>query len=261
MSKKVLVCATNYGTWGEELQAPWDALKKAGYDCTLATPKGLKPLPLTISIDPDFVDPVINKHTNPPEVCKRIVELVDGTEWDNPIAFKDAKMEDYDAIVLTGGLGAMLDMANNYNLHKLIIDAYRDDKLIGALCYAVATLVFLRDPKNDYKSIVYGKKIVCHPHAWDFYGPDYDFTYPLYGETGSNKGTDVHTPGFLYPQEYLIRDAVGPNGACISRVKASREDPEAHCDWPFVTAASVESSIAYGDLLVKVLGNIDKYRK
>ena len=28
---KVLVCATNYGSWGEELQAPWDALVKAGY--------------------------------------------------------------------------------------------------------------------------------------------------------------------------------------------------------------------------------------
>ena len=57
---KVLVCATNYGSWGEELQAPWDALKKAGYDLTLATPKGLKPLPLTISVDPDFVDGVQN---------------------------------------------------------------------------------------------------------------------------------------------------------------------------------------------------------
>ena len=29
---KVLVLATNYGSWGEELQAPWDALKKAGLD-------------------------------------------------------------------------------------------------------------------------------------------------------------------------------------------------------------------------------------
>lgn len=256
MGKKVLVCATNYGTWGEELQAPWDALKKAGHSVTLATPLGKKPLPLVISVDPDFVDPVINAHTNPKEVCDRIKELVDNGEWDNPITFKEAKMEDYDAIVITGGLGASLDMCNNYNLHKLVIDAYRSNKLIGALCYAVATLVFCRDPKNDYKSIVYGHKIVCHPHAWDFYAPDYDFTYDLYKATEDNKGTDVHTPGFLYPQEHLIRDAVGPNGACICRVKANREDPEAHFDWPFVTAASVESSIAYGDEIVKVLATL-----
>lgn len=253
MSKKVLIIATNYGTWGEELQAPWDALKKAGHQLTLATPQGKKPLPLTFSVDPDFFDPVIKTKTNPPEVCARIKALTDGDEWAHPIMIKEAKMADYDAIVLTGGLGAMLDMANDYNLHKLILDAYRSDKLIGALCYAVVTLVFLRDPKNDYKSIVYGKKITAHPHAWDFYGPDYLFNYPLYGATEDNKGTDVLTPGFLYPQEHLIRDAVGPSGACISRVNTTRDDPEANFDWPFVTAASVESSIAYGDLLVKVL--------
>ncbi len=76
MSKKakVLVCATNYGSWGEELQAPWDALTKAGYQCTLATPQGKKPLPLAISVDPDFVDPVQNVKTNPKEVCDRIKE-------------------------------------------------------------------------------------------------------------------------------------------------------------------------------------------
>lgn len=254
---KVLVCATNYGSWGEELQAPWDALVKAGYQCTLATPQGKKPLPLKISVDPDFVDPVQNVKTNPKEVCDRIKQLVDGDEWAHPLSFKEANMKDYDAIVLTGGLGAMLDMANNYNLHKLIMDAYYDNKLIGSLCYAVATLVFCRDPKNGYKSIVYGKRIACHPHAWDFYGPDYDFTFEMYGETADNKHTDVHTPGFLYPEEYIIADAVGPNGVAISRVKTSREDPEAEFDWPFVTGCSVESSIAYGDLIVKVLDKIE----
>ncbi len=226
MGKKVLVAATNYGTWGEELQAPWDALKKAGHQLTLITPKGKKPLPLAVSVDPDFVDPVINAHTNPPEVCERIKELTDGDEWAYPKTFQEVNMKDYDAIVLTGGLGAMFDMANNYNLHKLIMDAYHSGKLIGGLCYAIATLCFCRDSFNGNKSIVYGHKIVCHPHAWDFYGPDYDFTFDLYGET---------------------------DGLCICRVKANRNDPEAYYDGTFVTASSVESSIAYGDLLVKVL--------
>lgn len=256
MGKKVLVCATNYGVWGEELQAPWDALKMAGHDLTLATHFGKKPLPLKISVDPDFIDPVINAHTNPPEVCARVKELVSSGEWDNPIKFKDANMADYDAIALTGGLGAMLDMAHNYNLHKLIMDAYYSNKLIGSLCYAVATLVFCRDPKADYKSIIYGKTITAHPRAWDFYGPDYEFTYELYDATEDNAGTDVHTPGFLYPQEDLIRDAVGHNGNCVARINTNRIDPEANFSWPFVTAASVESSIAYGDMLVKVLDDL-----
>lgn len=256
-SKKVLVCATNYGSWGEELQAPWDALSKAGHKLTLATPKGKKPLPLEISVDPEFFDGVQKYKTNPPEVCARVKELVQSGEWDNPITFKEAKMDDYDAIVLTGGLGAMIDMANDYNLHKLIRDAFYSDKLIGSLCYAVATLVFCRDPKQDYKSIVYGKTITAHPRAWDFYGPDMSASYELWGATEDNKGTDVITPGFLYPIEDLIRDAVGPNGNCVARNDAGREDPEANFSWPFVTAASVESSIAYGDMLVKVLADMD----
>jgi putative intracellular protease/amidase len=253
MAKKVLICATNYGTWGEELQAPWDIIKKAGHDVTLATPLGKKPLPLAVSVDPDFVDPIINFKVNPPEVCARIKELTDGDEWADPITFKNANMADYDTIVLTGGLGAMIDMCNNYNIHKLLLDAFRSDKLIGALCYAVTALVFCREPKMDYKSIIYGKSITAHPAAWDFYGPDWDFTYDLYGATEDNKGTDVHTPGFLWPVEHLVRDAVGPNGACIARINANRDDPEVHYDWPFVTGTSVESSIAYGEKIVEVL--------
>lgn len=251
--KKVLILATNYGSWGEELQAPWDIIKKAGHQLTLCTPLGKKPLPLSVSVDPDFVDPIINFNVNPPEVCRRIKELVDGHEWDNPITFKEAKMADYDAIVLTGGLGAMIDMCNNYNVHKLIMDAYRSDKLIAALCYAVSTLVFIRDPEKANKSIIYGKRITAHPAAWDFYGPDWDFTYDLYGTTDDNKATDVHTPGFLWPVEHLVRDAVGPDGECISRESANRKDPEVAFDWPFVTGTSVESSIAYGEKIVEVL--------
>ena len=165
-------------------------------------------------------------------------------------------MADYDALVLTGGLGAMIDVANDYNTHRLILDAFYDGKIIGSLCYAVAALVFCRDPKMDYKSVVYGKNITAHPRAWDFYGPDMAAGYELWGATEDNKGTDVITPGFLYPIEDLIRDAVGPNGNCIARNGASREDPEANFSYPFITAASVESSRAYGALIVKVLDKI-----
>lgn len=253
MPKKVLICATNYGSWGEELQAPWDIIKGAGHDVTLATPLGKKPLPLAVSVDPDFIDPIINVAVNPPEVCTRIKELADGDEWANPITYKQADMNDYDAVVLTGGLGAMVDMCNNYNIHKLIKDAYKQDKLIAALCYAVTALVFCRNEENGSKSMIYGKKVAVHPASWDFYGPEWDFTYDLYGATPDNNGTDVHTPGFLWPIEHLAKDAVGPEGTVIVNEKASREKPEVAFDWPFITACSVESSIAYGKKVVEVL--------
>lgn len=250
---RVLIIATNYGSWAEELQAPWDACKKAGFEVVLATPQGKKPLPFEISVDPNFVDPIQNVKTNPEWVCNRCKELLAGDEWAHPKKFNEVDMKDFDAIAMTGGPGANLDMANCWELHKLIMDAYKSDKIIAALCYTVSTLVFCRDPENDYKSIIYGKRVTAHPRAWDFYGPGMAMEYKLYGVTEDNKGTDVITPGFPWPVEDLVRDAVGPNGACIARINASREDPQVYYDHPFITGTSVESSIAYGDLLVKVL--------
>ena len=125
---KVLIAATEYGSWGEELQAPWDIIKAAGHEVTLITRTGKKPYPLQISVDPEFFDPVQKVHTNPKEVCDRIKELVDGDELSHPKKFKDVNMKDYDAIVITGGLGAMFDMCNDYYLHKLVMERRKSSR-------------------------------------------------------------------------------------------------------------------------------------
>ncbi len=247
--KKVLVVASNYGFWGEELQAPWDALKKAGYDVTIGTPLGKPPLPLAISVDPDFVDPIQNYNVNPPEVSARVKELVDSGEWNHPVKLEDVKMSDYDAIALAGGLGADLDLLNNTALKKLINDAIASNKMVGAMCFAVGTLVNTRDPKT-HKSVIYGKHVTAHPREWDFQA---GVTYDLYKATPDNKGTDVMTPGFVIPLADLVIDAVGPNGKAEVDPTTNRQRPSVVVDWPFVTAMSVESSIAYGKALVDTL--------
>lgn len=249
MSKKILILATNYGLWAEELQAPWDALKKANIEVTLATYFGKKPLPLAFSMD-YFVDPLQGYNINPPKVVARCKELVDGDEWANPLEIGNAKMEDYDAIAIVGGSGAPLDICNNRDVHNLTLAAVKSDKLVATLCYGVCTLAFTRDPGNDYRSVVYGKTIVAHPREWDFYDP---FAYSLYGVTPDNKGTDLVGPGFNIPAQPIIEDAVGPDGTCIHDEKANRENPCLVLDLPFLTALSVESSIAFGDKLVEVL--------
>lgn len=247
--KKVLVIASNLGLWAEELQGPWDALTRAGHEITLATERGITPLPLAFSVDPEFVDPQLNLKVNPPEVCERTKELLSSGAWDNPIKLKDARMADYDAIVIVGGPGSPLDVAGNAKVHKLIVDAWKDDKLIGALCYAVGALVWARNPETG-KSIISGKTIVAHPKPWDFTG---DLPYPLYNEVPGNEGTDLVSPGFLYPLAVIVEDAVGPDGKVLSDPKATHENPQVHYDDPFVTALSVESSKAFGDKLVAVL--------
>lgn len=250
MSKKVLILASNVGLWGEELQAPWDALKKAGFDVTLATPKGITPLPLQLSMDKDFVDPMQNYNVNPPEVVDRINEILDAGEWDTPIKVEDAKIDGYDALVLVGGPGSPLDIVGNPFVHQLCVDAYNQGKVLGALCYAVGAFVWARDTDTLHRSIIYGKKVVAHPREWDFTGL---MNYPLVRTTAENTGTDLVTQGFVFPLQVIVEDAVGPNGKVYSDPTANREKPQVMYDHPFITALSVESSIAFGDQLVTAL--------
>lgn len=248
--KKVVVLASNYGVWAEELQAPWDALKNAGHELTLATRFGRKPLPIAVSMDPGFIDPVRNLVINPPEVVRRVEELLNGPDWDNPIKFTDIEMARYDAIVLVGGPGSALDMVGNPNIHRILLEAYRSGKIIAALCYTVGCLAFTRDPERGDKSIIYGRTVVAHPAAWDLVD---DIDYTLHGATPENRGTDIITAGFAFPLQHMTEDAVGLSGKVIAEGGATRDDPCVAVDLPFVTGLSVESSIGFGEKLVEAL--------
>lgn len=249
--KKVLVLASNYAFWAAELQAPWDALKKAGHQVSLATYLGKKPLPIGISMDPDFVDGYQQVKVNTPEVVKRTREILENGELENPLKISEVNMEDYDALVMTGGPGTPLDICNNPAVHRMILHCVKNNKLVGAICYSVGALAFTRDPENNYKSVIYGKTVTAHPRKWDFV--DFDLTYDLVGTTPDNHGTDLMTPGFAIPLQDIVEDAVGPNGKVLADDMATPEKPCVAFDWPFVTGLSVESSAAYGKKLVEVL--------
>ncbi len=249
-SKKILFGATNYGVWAEELQAPWDILRSAGHRLVLATPQAKKPLPLAASVDPDFVDPIQKYNVNPANVCTRVKQLLASGEWDYPIRLADASMDDFDALVLAGGLGADLDLTNNPAVHRLILESSRKEKLTCAICFSVAALAFTRDPDHDFRSVIFGRKATAHPRSWDL---QTDITYDLYEATPGNSGTDVVTPGFVLPVEDVVTDAIGPNGTCFADPKTSRAAPSVVFDWPFITGCSVESSIAFGEKIAEVL--------
>lgn len=251
MGKKILVIASNYGLWAEELQAPWDALKNAGHELTLATFRGMTPLPGKMSMDPNFIDPMQGVAINPQEVVDRVNEILDTGEWDHPIRISDANMDDYDALVIVGGAGSALDIAGNMEVHDLVYKAYKSGKIIGALCYAVAALAFTRDPENNNKSVIYGKHVTAHPHAWDFVG---DHVYEVVRATPENPGIKLVTNGFVFPLQYMVEDAVGDSGKVSSDPTTSREKPSVVWDPPFVTGLSVESSAPFGAKLVEVIG-------
>jgi len=249
---KVIILASNLGLWGEELQAPWDRIKQAGHEVTLATPQGKTPLPLAWSVNKGFRDPM-HKLINDPSEVDRTMELCHNGEWDNPIKIDEANMDDYDSIVIVGGFGAPLDLNGNPAVRRMVEEAWVDNKTIGALCYGVGALCLSRQPDNYKRSVIYGKTIVAHPMEWDF---RIDMGYQLADTTPDNPGTTVVTPGFIYPLRPLVEDAVGPQGKVISPPDTTRENPCVYYDAPFVTGLSFESSFAFADLMVDVLSKV-----
>ena len=250
--KRVLVAASNYGFWGEELQAPWDALKLAGHEATLATPQGKKPLPIDISIDPGFFDPIQNYHVNPPEVCRRVKELLASARLGRPAQIGGCLDGQLRCPGTCRRPGADLDLTNNPAIHRLVLEAWSRESSWRRCVFPWQRLAFTRDPNNNYRSVLRGKTVTAHPRAWDFLG---DLRYELYLAT-STDGTNVVTPGFLLPVQDIVEDAVGPNGRCIAEPTTSREKPSTAWDGQIVTGCSVESSIAFGNKVVEALASV-----
>lgn len=245
--------ASNLGLWAEELQAPWDALRAAGAELTLATHQGTTPLPLAISMDPTMIDPKQHYLVNPQPVVDRTAEILRAGEWASPLRLDKVAMPDYDAICVVGGPGAALDLTGNMFLHRLLGEAIAAGRPVGAICYAVGALVWTRVPDGrpggTGHSVLRGRRVTAHPHAWDF---DFDMDYRLWNPTPDNAGATLTTPGFVFPLQPIVEDAVGPDGEVVSDESANRDSPCVVVDGTLVTALSVESSIAFGRACAEV---------
>lgn len=265
--KKILTILSEWGYWGEELVGPLDSFDNEGYHVDFATPTGKRPVALPPSMDPYFIDPPLGKTVVSQEMAEKVKRLDDLTNsrLDNPIILSkwlpdrpywsspkilremeayykalDEVQQDlaqYDAILIVGGSGPIIDLANNHRVHDLILSFYRMGKPIAAECYGVACLAFARD-LGDRKSIIWGKHVTGHCKEYDY----------LDG-TGF-VGTDLNMGPPPYPLEYILRDATGPDGQYHGNVGKAIS---VIVDYPFITGRSTPDSYMTGQKLVEVL--------
>lgn len=266
MTKKVLIILSEWGYWGEELIGPLETFDKAGYEVTFATPSGKRPIPLPPSTDPNYIDPPLGRSVTSQEVADKVKELDKTSRYDKPLsiasfmpempyfssptlirdlegyykAIDKAEKEvlsQYDALLIVGGSGPIVDLANNQRVHDIILSFYRRDKPIGAECYGVACLAFARELENR-KSIIWGKHVTGHCKEYDYHDG-----------TGF-MGTDFNMGPPPYPLEYILRDATGPDGAYIGNFG---KEVSVIVDYPFITGRSTPDSYTTGEKMVEVL--------
>jgi putative intracellular protease/amidase len=263
VSRSILVILSERGYWAEELVGPMTAFDAQGYDVTFATPTGKRPHALPASLNTSYVDPPLGRSVTTPEVAA-LGRAVDGSELlDSPRNLEDwlpvrpytsdrdylRKLEEYhtslaevdiqgyDALLIVGGSGPIVDLANNARVHDLILLFEQAGKPVAAECYGVACLAFARD-WNDRRSIIWGKHVTGHCKEYDYM----DGTGFL--------GTDFVMGPPPYPLEYILRDATGPDGAYHGNFGRPLS---VIVDYPFITGRSTPDSFLTGEKTVEVL--------
>ncbi|HEX3703480.1 MAG TPA: type 1 glutamine amidotransferase domain-containing protein [Vicinamibacterales bacterium] len=265
MPKQILVVLSEWGYWGEELVGPLEVLDKAGYTSTFITSHGKRAHALPPSMTEGYMDPPLGKCVTDANFAKKTRDIDASTRLDNPInlselfperpyfnspnfghgleAYYTARdkawegLKKYDALLMVGGSGPIVDMVNNQRLHDVVLGFLAQDKLITAECYGVAVLAFARD-WVDRKSIIAGKHVTGHALEYD------------YKDGTGFLNTDFNMGPPPYPLELILRDATAPGGQYHGGVGRTISTI---LDYPFLTGRSTQDSHLVGELMVQVL--------
>jgi putative intracellular protease/amidase len=273
--RRILTVLSNWGYWGEELVGPLGEFDRAGYAVDFCTPTGQRANAIPVSMDPDFFDPPLQRPVTSAEMAARVREIDDpateqGKRLDNPINlgawFPErpyfsastfvrgleaynwqleaavAGIEKYDALLIVGGSGPIVDLANNQRVHDLILAFHRAGKLIGAECYGVTCLAFARD-MNERRSLIWGKHVTGHCLEYD-----YKDGTAFVEARGRFLNFNMGPPP--YPLEFILRDATGPDGGYHGNFG---HPTSVIVDYPFVTGRSTPDSILTGQKMIEAL--------
>jgi putative intracellular protease/amidase len=267
MAKKILIILSEWGYWGEELVAPLEKFDAVGYELTFATPRGKRPLPLPVSMNPDFIDPPLGRSVTSPEMAGKVRNLEQSDRLNNPVNLSawlperpywsapnflrdmeayyktldriQEELNQYATIFLVGGSGPIIDVVNNQRVHDLILGFHRLGKPVCAICYGVGCLAFARN-LGDRKSIIWGKHVTGHCKEYD------------YKDNTGFVGTNINIGPPPYALEYILRDATGPEGQYIGNFG---KEISVIVDYPFVTGRSTHDAYTTGQKIVEVLEN------
>lgn len=268
MSKKILAILSEYGYWGIELVGPLEKLEAAGYTVEFMTPNGKKAEALPPSYDTTYFDPPLGVEVTTPLAAEKVIAFEASNRLDERLSMADAMPQrpyfsapdflrtfekyfsdvkearekltsEYDALLIVGGSGPIIDMVNNQRLHDIILGFYRKNMPIGAICYGVAPLVFARD-FNERIAIIKGKHVTGHCLEYDY----------LDGTGFLN--TDLNMGPPPYCLEFMLADAVGPEGQYHGNFG---KETSVIVDYPFITARSLQCAFEFGDQFVNVLDN------
>ncbi|MCH8559169.1 MULTISPECIES: type 1 glutamine amidotransferase domain-containing protein [unclassified Nesterenkonia] len=138
---KVLIVLTSHdelgdtgkktGFWLEELAAPYYRFKEAGYEITLASPKGGQPPLDPASNTPDFQTDDTHRFEADADATAALADTV---------RLDTVSAADYDTVFYPGGHGPLWDLAEDPASIRLIETTLRAGKPLALVCHAPGVL-------------------------------------------------------------------------------------------------------------------------
>jgi len=129
------------GFWLEEFTAPYYVFRDAGADITLASPKGGQP-----PVDPNSeAEDALTDSTRRFSDDEQARQALASTK-----KLGDVNIHEFDAVFYPGGHGPLWDLADDADSIKLLEEANKTGKVIGAVCHAPAIFRRPESPNGDY---------------------------------------------------------------------------------------------------------------
>lgn len=136
------------GFWLEEFAAPYYAMKDAGAEVVLASPKGGQPP----------IDPSSDSEDSQTDATRRFKDDKDAqADLADTAVLADVQDAGFDAIFYPGGHGPLWDLAEDADSIRLIETFAASDRPVGAVCHAPA--VFKHTKGANGKPLVNGKRV------------------------------------------------------------------------------------------------------
>jgi putative intracellular protease/amidase len=144
-----------------EVVVPWNTLRNAGYDVIFATEGGTRG-----RCDPLLLTGVVFGQLGARPENVALYRELEGTEaFQHPIRFSEIRVEDYAGVALHGGHApGMRQYLECGELQQKIVDFFRADKPVAAICHAAVLLARSVDPATG-RSVVHGRRMTGLPKA------------------------------------------------------------------------------------------------
>ena len=207
------------GFWLEELAAPYYRFRDAGWDVSLASPKGGRPPLDPKSNEPDFQTDQTRRFEADAEAEAQLAQT---------LRLDSVVVDDYDTVFYPGGHGPMWDLAEDKNSITLIERMTEVGKPIALVCHAPGAL---RHAKTQVgRPLVAGRRV-----------------------TGFTDGEEEFM-GLTKVVPFLVEDELVAKGAEFEKV--SNFEPFVVTDGLLITGQNPASSGPAADRLIALVRRI-----